>query len=443
MSTHKPNPTRNFTAFADWCRHRDSLSDEEKHTVEVLLKHAGTDDYDEANEILLSCTELDLRLNEISDLKPLSSLTNLTSLTLNCKISDLKPLSSLTKLTYLNLYENLISDLKPLSPLLNLTDLSLDCNQINDISPLSSLTNLTTLGLSNNQINDISPLSFLTNLTGLCLGSNLISDLKPLSNLTNLTDLNLQVNLINDFTPLYSLTNLTELRLDLNEISDLTPVRSIYKEWRTLSTTSIDYQQALCAIKEAYAFIYQAEPEIVFCSSPKAGLTSLAKYQAKHKYWEVPLQEQLCQTTKERFSPVLWEALQDAMYFRLGQEIKEQQESQLGGDVLYQYNYLTPEDLVEAISLMEYCVSKFSYVVTNKTQQALYCLNQLLEYCGWIFPYEKVCFVCERPIKLSFDSENLFHALGKPALQFADGYRLYSYHGVTLPAKYGELHPKR
>lgn len=31
--------------------------------------------------------------------------------------------------------------------------------------------------------------------------------------------------------------------------------------------------------------------------------------------------------------------------------------------------------------------------------------------------------------------------LCEPAIEFIDGYSLYSYHGVTLPEKYGKVHP--
>jgi hypothetical protein len=51
--------------------------------------------------------------------------------------------------------------------------------------------------------------------------------------------------------------------------------------------------------------------------------------------------------------------------------------------------------------------------------------------------------VCDRPRILSFDNEQRLHAEGSPAIQFADGYSLYSYHGVTLPEKYGVLHPNQ
>ncbi|MEG5033929.1 DUF6745 domain-containing protein [Microcoleus sp. AT3-D2] len=58
-----------------------------------------------------------------------------------------------------------------------------------------------------------------------------------------------------------------------------------------------------------------------------------------------------------------------------------------------------------------------------------------------IYPYDKVCIVCEKPIALSVDSNHRLHAEGKPAVQFADGVSIYAYHGVILPEWYGRLHP--
>src|SRR4028118_1497535 len=69
--------------FADWCRQKADLSPEAKHTVEVLLKEAGTTECDAANETLSSLPGLVLDNNQISDIKPLESLTNLTELFLD------------------------------------------------------------------------------------------------------------------------------------------------------------------------------------------------------------------------------------------------------------------------------------------------------------------------------------------------------------------------
>ncbi|OUL20862.1 hypothetical protein BV378_28635 [Nostoc sp. RF31YmG] len=59
-----------------------------------------------------------------------------------------------------------------------------------------------------------------------------------------------------------------------------------------------------------------------------------------------------------------------------------------------------------------------------------------------MFTFEKVCIVCDRPRKISLDTENRLHAEGEPVIVFSDGWHTgYYYHGVKLPEKYGKLHP--
>jgi Leucine-rich repeat (LRR) protein len=129
---------------------------------------------------------------------------------------------------WLSLFDNQISDLTPLSELTNLETLSLVDNQISDLTPLSELTNLETLSLVGNQISDLTPLSKLTNLQSLDLYTNKVTDITPLSNLTNLggefNPLNLSNNQITDISPLSNLTKLQWLSLDNNQITDLTPM---------------------------------------------------------------------------------------------------------------------------------------------------------------------------------------------------------------------------
>ena len=108
----------------------------------------------------------------IRDLTGLEFATNLETLNLGGNdeginsndISNLSPLSGLTNLTWLYLHANRITDVSPLSGLTNLTQLWLHANNISDISPLSGLTNLTELTLDDNNISDISPLVANTGL---------------------------------------------------------------------------------------------------------------------------------------------------------------------------------------------------------------------------------------------------------------------------------------
>ncbi|MEG4589673.1 leucine-rich repeat domain-containing protein [Microcoleus sp. MOSTC5] len=518
MSEEQPNESISFSRFADWCRHIDSLSEEARHTVKVLLKKAGTDDAQAAEQILSSMTKLDLRDNGITDISSLGSLTNLTALNLwDNKISDISFLGSLTNLTELHLNDNQIIDISFLGSLTNLTTLYLWDNQITDFSFLGSLTNLTTLRLWDNQITDISFLGSLTNLTTLNLNSNRLTDITALRSLTNLTTLRLYSNGITDISSLGSLTNLTTLSLDSNritdisslglltnlttlsldsaKITDISALRSLTnlttlilsrnpittfsvlgelaQKRLTLSTRPIDAQKATEAVKLAYAAIGLEEPEVIICSSPRDAYLQIFTLALKgdpsqnwsnEGYWnrlgkKLDWKWMSSSIVREFASAAVWE------YELEGMTIESEADSTLS----WLINQLTsshvrseqtmsdtPPDyfcdmisretsttLFKKIYLTELYISSLGINLSQKAQEILRSQKQLFEHCGWIFPFEKFCLVCDRPRHLRFDSQNRLHAEAEPAIEFADGWNFYYYHGVRLPEEYGKVHPNQ
>ena len=179
---------------------------------------------------LANLMDLEIDYSGITDISPLTKLTNLRSLTLNYNNIDVSMLSKFTNLYGLDLQQKNIDDISALSALKNLTSLTLYDNSISDISALSELTNLTFLGLTGNSINEISALSKLTNLTTLCLQHMNCSDISALSGLTNLTHLEiLDSSEVSDISALSGLTNLSVLRLNDNNISDISPLGNLTK----------------------------------------------------------------------------------------------------------------------------------------------------------------------------------------------------------------------
>ena len=101
---------------------------------------------------------------------------------------------------------------------------------------------------------------------------------------------------------------------------------------------------------------------------------------------------------------------------------------------------IKPEELAIDAGKLDFARSVLNYSYPEKNWKFL---EDIIDNCGWIYPFAKTCLVCERPEYLSFDSENRPHAEGKPALKFADGFSVYANHGVILPEKYGKLPPQQ
>jgi hypothetical protein len=137
------------------------------------------------------------------------------------QITEIKGLNELTNLSILSLYSNQITEIKGLDKLTNLSKISLSSNQITEIKGLDKLTNLSELYLSSNQITEIKGLEKLTKLSKLFLSSNRISEIKGLDKLTNLSELYLYLNKISE-VPLSIINNrnLQKLYIDC-EISPI------------------------------------------------------------------------------------------------------------------------------------------------------------------------------------------------------------------------------
>lgn len=142
-----------YDRFAAWCNHRDALSADQQHTVDVLLEVAATDDCEAAEAALGELTSLTLVQEGLRDLSPLASLTHLTALMLpGNAIADPAPLAALPNLTFLILAFNQIDDPSPLAQLSQLEVLILEGNQIRDVSSLAPLNRLRSLILLNTRL---------------------------------------------------------------------------------------------------------------------------------------------------------------------------------------------------------------------------------------------------------------------------------------------------
>ena len=201
--------TATFKTFEDWCKNKDSLNEEVKHTINVLLAKVKTSDCKIANEKLSDTWFIDLSHSEISNLLPLSSFTKLTRLNLaDNQIVDIKPLEKLTKLTDLGILGNRISDISPLRNMKDLYRLSAQRNQISDVTPLKGLIKLNYLLLHDNKISDVTPLKELIKLNYLLLHDNKITDIMPLQSLTGLQAASFRRNpIINKVCPVANPVN--------------------------------------------------------------------------------------------------------------------------------------------------------------------------------------------------------------------------------------------
>ncbi|MEH2046446.1 DUF6745 domain-containing protein [Nostoc sp.] len=251
-------------------------------------------------------------------------------------------------------------------------------------------------------------------------------------------------------------------------IEKLTPEQEalipVYREkWRAiaLSTERIDREKAAEAVKSAYKIMDFDEPKILFYDSPyavfKEFMLQLDNSFFNQKAYKFP--EKLLFSIRDKIENKI---INKELKIFLKQEIivnsirdiceifawilpKELDQSlyifyERFDISIFNLNYISPELLVGDAICINFCISELKW---NVFQQHWLILQNLIKNCGWIFPDKNIAIICDRPLHLRFDNQNRLHAEGEPAIEFTDGYSLYSYHGVTLPEKYGKIHPQQ
>ena len=264
-------------------------------------------------------------------------------------------------------------------------------------------------------------------------------------------------------------------------ITELTPEQKAlipqYREkWLNIarSTQRIDKEKAAESVKAAFELINEPEPKIFFFDSI---FSAINEYNDNEDLICFGLNDNLFQ--KLRFPLILdfnqipeWEfynlnrirnssvkdpqnyfegELLDKLIIDLENEIYNSLEEQW--DLTYfdllesideekfipmdtQRKYIKYDLLIAECSYYDFCISVLNY---PHDQQRWQILQNVVKNCPWFFPFQGICFICDRPIKLSFNQENRLHGDGEPAIEYADGYKVYANSGVLLPEKYGTI----
>ncbi|HBR73874.1 MAG TPA: hypothetical protein DEA78_09215, partial [Cyanobacteria bacterium UBA11159] len=122
-------------------------------------------------------------------------------------------------------------------------------------------------------------------------------------------------------------------------------------------------------------------------------------------------------------------------------------------EIIYNYHYRNrPNKSIfdswhNRAAFIDFCVSVLNCPINQNKwslfQSLLKQWDSMFQKCDWLFAFEDICLVCNRPLIFSCDNQNRLHGEGSPAIQFADGYTIYAHHGVSLPKSYGEILPNQ
>lgn len=189
---------------------------------------------------------------------------------------------------------------------------------------------------------------------------------------------------------------MTDRNDDLSKIERMTAEQearmiAFREQWRAigLATGRADLDNVRPVIDKFYAKIQKAPPYLWRCASPLTANIIISLLRAN-----LGANPKLEYTSTYR-----WGAL-DSYWIAY---------------YLFPHTYLRPMHTAEQMVLLE----GWATIARN---------------AFWWYPFDGICFVCDRPEEYHFDERRRLHNPVGPAVRFSDGYSLYAVHGVMLPA---------
>jgi hypothetical protein len=210
------------------------------------------------------------------------------------------------------------------------------------------------------------------------------------------------------------------------------------QKWRDLAfrTTSIDRQQAASAIRQFYNANESAyEPEIVFVDSPYVGRKLVKKKcRGQGTSFGVVSSYDMCNgfvSPLDRIWSSIIAQLSESVAHQIRDALIIKRSWELDPQSRWRWTWVQPEKLSVWFSLFDFCISVLGCVHDAE----LWAISQAVFIeCGWFYPAQRTCIICDRPIQISVDSQERLHHESEAAIIYVDGYRLRALHG---------LHPKQ
>ncbi len=180
------------------------------------------------------------------------------------------------------------------------------------------------------------------------------------------------------------------------------------------STKPIDLVKATQAVIDVYALIDKPAPQVVLCDSP----------------WQMAVMPTMFKDM-DTFNPEECKAklrIQLKEGTSLSSEIASQARTNLSNSwfgILSLYWLSFYDFPIKHIAGFTYTDD-----IKHQLQTWVALAHSVFAFCA----FDDICFICERPTQLTVDTEGRLHNTDSAAMQFADGYSLYSVHGVRLVA---------
>jgi hypothetical protein len=239
-------------------------------------------------------------------------------------------------------------------------------------------------------------------------------------------------------------------------VTALTPEQEllipVYREkWLPIaySTAPLDRDREIAAINAAYRLSNYPEPEILFYDNPLKAIQSLARVgERPHDRLGRDLSIKFLKRVFDHLTNIINRQITFDLRIKLANQMRDVDGFPFESNCLreqllidldkfnpeleYQYTSAFTDRITRPArwsahaSVLDFCISVLKLEYDRQRWDAI---QQLIQHCGFLMRFERVCIAYPRPAKMLFDRNKQLHGDRESALEFSDGYSVYAYHG--------------
>ena len=193
------------------------------------------------------------------------------------------------------------------------------------------------------------------------------------------------------------------------------------------------------ALADAYDIIGKPAPKVFIFDSPAACMLAIKIFQMGdesmsqlYSQLSSQLESQLSSQLSSQLDSQLGSQLESQLYSQLYSQLSSQLSSQLYSQKIYNSNYLLGSHNLYWIAYYRFALD-IGITVPEEVSNNLDIIKRISSQCEWWWPFENIVIVSEKPTMVKWDGENRLHNETGPAVEYADGYSLYSWRGIAIP----------
>lgn len=223
-------------------------------------------------------------------------------------------------------------------------------------------------------------------------------------------------------------------------------ISTFQEKWRAIARRPGNESTAKTVVMQVYRTFGVPVPRVVTAESPFSAI-ALMKHQP-HDTWLDPgwakcrnlLWQELLSQLSTAVNKELWSHFvglsSSGCWGWLVNEISHQLRHETAANEFDISKIIRIEEMTAWAAQLDFCQSVLGCTLDPDLWELL---SQSVIHCYWVLATDDLCVVCDRPRAQRYDERGLPHAIGQPAIEFANGTGVYAYHGIRLPEAYGKV----